>query len=274
MPGTVVTTLTAETIDLYRQWCIARGRSENTAKAYKSDLTEFLKATGDVEQEEYEELAQSWLNMYRLKVSPKTTARRLTSLRNFAAWAGWGKVLADYIAPTPGKTIPHPLPAGPDDVRRMIEHAKNFEQEALVALGGFVGCRISESLSMTTDCFDVHAREVTIRGKGDKTRVVPLSDEAWASIQAAWVLAHQKPDKRLISYQDRFARQIIRNLGARARIPRPVSSQDLRATFATAILDKTGNIRLAQELLGHSSVETTQIYTGVHRAEMREAVIF
>jgi len=274
MLGTKATTLTYETIDLYRQWCIGRGRSENTVKAYSSDLKEFLKATGQVSREEYEELAQSWLNLYRLKVSPKTTARRLTSVRGFAKWAGWGSVLEDYIAPTPGKTIPHPIAEGADGLRLMIEQTKNYQQAALVSLGGFVGCRISESLSLRPSSFDVQTMNVTIRGKGDKTRVVPVSDEAWLHIQSAWVLAHSGDDGLIVSYKDRFARQIITNLGVRAGLKRSVKSHDLRATFATEALDKSGSIRVVQELLGHSSVETTQIYTGISMSAMREAVNF
>lgn len=274
MPGTMVTTLTAETIDRYRQWCIGRNRSANTVKAYTSDLREFLKATGEVEREEYEELAMSWLNLYRLKVSPKTTARRLTSLRGFAKWAGWGSVLDEYIAPTPGKTIPRPIPEGPDGVRRMIAVAKNYEQAAIVALGGLVGCRISESLSLGPENFDIEAMQLTIRGKGDKTRTVPISAEAFQAVQSAYVLSLSKSDRRLISYKDRFARQVVINLGKRAGLQRLVRSHDLRATFATAVLDHTGNLRVAQELLGHASVETTEVYTGVAMKQMREAVEF
>lgn len=276
MHGTQVTTLTLETIDRYRQWCIGRGRSSNTAKAYTSDLREFLKAAGENGQilfEEYEELAQSWLNLTRTTTAPKTTARRLTSLRGYAKWAGWIPVLVEYIAPTPGKTIPHPIHEGIDGVRAMIESAKNHEQAALVGLGGLVGCRISESLSIETTNFDLENMLLRIRGKGDKTRVVPVSDEAWSSLSVAYVYAMQRDDKHLVQYKDRFARQIITNLGLKA-VGRQISSHDLRATFATAVLDQTGNIRVAQELLGHASVETTQIYTGVKIAAMREAVQF
>ncbi len=285
MPGIRETTLTVEAIEHYRQWCTARGRSFNTVKAYSSDLKEFLKAAGMqaslptgpmtlVYQTEYEELGMAWLNLNRATVSPKTTARRLTSLRGFAKWAGWGEVLHEYIAPTPGKTIPHPIPEGPAGLRRMIAQAKNYEQEAIIALGGFAGCRIAESLSISPSSFDVHDQTLTIRGKGDKTRTVPLSDEAWDILQPAYILAHSKSDLRLVSYKDRFARQIVTNLGIRAHLVRKVASHDLRATFATAVLDRTGNIRVAQELLGHASSTTTEVYTGVNMAAMRDAVRF
>ena len=277
MLGMKATTLTLEAIEQYRNWCTARGRAENTVKAYCSDLREFLKAAGEngaIVREEYEELAMSWLNLTRNSLSPKTTARRLTSIKGFAKWAGWGPVLVDYIAPTPGRTIPHPIREGVVGLRAMIDKAKNHEQVALVALGGFVGCRVSESLSLTVSSFDAHDMLVTIRGKGDKTRTVPLSEEAWTFLIPAFAMAYTKEDQRLISYKDRFARQIVTNLGARAGLSRRIASHDLRATFATVAFDKANNIRVVQELLGHSSVETTQGYTGVGVAQMREAVKF
>jgi site-specific recombinase XerD len=244
-------------------------------RAYTSDLREFLKAAGEnqtVTQEEYEELAMSYLNLYRFKVSPKTTARRLTSIRGFAKWAGWGRVLDEYIAPTPGKTIPHPISEGMDGVERMIAQAKNHQQVALVAFGAEVGMRISESLSTTIHHFDLETMLLTIRGKGDKTRVVPVSERAWTHLMPAYALAMSKEDGRLISYKDRFARQIVTQLGVRAKLKAKVSSHDLRATFATDLLDKGVHLRVVQELLGHASSDTTEIYTGVSMDSMRKAV--
>ena len=73
--------------------------------------------------------------------------------------------------------------------------------------------------------------------------------------------------------QDRGARNAIKNLGKRSGLRREVASHDLRATFATDLLNRGVNIRIVQELLGHSSVETTQIYTATTLEAMREAVI-
>lgn len=277
MHGKTATTLTLEAIDRYQQWCTARGRSMNTVKAYKSDLKEFLKAAGEngvITPEEYEELAMSWLNLTRQVVSPKTTARRLTSLRSFAKWAKIGTVLEDYIAPTPARSMPHPIPEGEEGLERMIRAAKNPEQVALVTLGGYVGCRISESLNVDLHNLDLANRTLLIRGKGDKERVVPLSEKAITYLQDSIIEAVVKPDHRLVSYQDRFARQIIKNLGIRAGLKREVASHDLRATYATIILSQTNNIRLVQELLGHASVATTEVYTGISMDQMRAAVNF
>ena len=273
MHGKQGMTVSFATIEQFRNWCFARGRSANTVKAYSSDLREFLKAVGEeIQLSEFEELAMSWLNLTRGQVAPKTTGRRLTSLRAYGKWAGLNHPLSDYIAPTPGKSIPHPIPEGPFGLERMIAKAKNCEQAAMIALCGYAGTRIGESLSITTDNFDLHDMLLTIRGKGDKTRVVPISKNAWSHMSSAYVLALSKPDLRLVSYKDRFARKIVTTLGERAKLSRPVSSHDLRATFATAIYDKTQDLRLVQELLGHASSSTTEIYTGVSMNKMREAV--
>jgi site-specific recombinase XerD len=277
MLGNAETILTLDAIDRYQQWCTARGRSQNTVKAYRSDLKEFLKAAGEngkILREEYEDLAFSWLNLTRQQVSPKTTARRLTSLRGFAKWAKIGPVLEDYIAPTPARSLPHPIPEGEQGMERMIAAAKNPEQVALVVLGGYVGCRISESLSVDLHNLNLSERTLLIRGKGDKERIVPLSEKAIGYLQEAIIGAVVKPDHKLVSYQDRFARQVIKNLGIRAGLMREVASHDLRATYATIILSQTNNIRLVQELLGHASVATTEVYTGISMDQMRKAVNF
>jgi integrase len=112
---------------------------------------------GLIRRMEYEELAMSWLNLTRQIVSPKTTARRLTSLRGFAKW-GWDeRILDDYISPVPGRTIPHPIPEGPKGLRLMMDCAPNHQQRALIAMGGFMGLRISESLEPNDS--DVRSRE-------------------------------------------------------------------------------------------------------------------
>lgn len=217
----------------------------------------------------------SWLNLTRNHLSPKTINRRLTSLRGFARWMGIRDPLHEYIAPQSGRPIAHPLPEGIEGVYRMLECCKNNEQEALVALCGLVGCRIGESLSTTTDWYDLDSRVVTIRGKGDKVRIVPLSERAWEHTMAAYVLGATRSDHHLVTYKDRFARQVIKNLGKRAGLRREVSSHDLRATFATEALDRSGNnIRVVQELLGHASVTTTEVYTGVRLKQMKDAVEF
>lgn len=205
-------------------------------------------------------------------MAQKTTTRRLTSLKVFSRWAGWGEPLVDYTAPhvTPGQ--PHPIPEGMDGVRRMIEAATRSEHKALVALCGMAGLRIAEALSVAPSDFDLHDMVLKVLGKGDKYRYVPVNDELWSVIASAVVEAFCDNAATVVSLHDRAARKVITRLAKNAGLQRHVKSHDLRATFATEVYNKTLDIRVVQELLGHSSVETTQIYTGVRMQSLREAV--
>lgn len=275
MHSSEVTTLTTESIDSFRRWSIARGRSKNTAKAYSTDLKMMLawNRTPVILMSQFEEVAMEWLNQTREEASPKTTGRRLTSLRAFAKWTGNPTLLLDYKAPTPARGQPHPLPEGLEGVQRMIDVTRNAEQRALVALCGFAGLRVGEALAMKTSWLDPHTMFLTIRGKGDKSRRVPISPRVWDLISEAFTLA-MVGDGKLIHYQDRSARKCITALGVKASLSRKVASHDLRATFATEVYNSCGNQRIVQELLGHASGSTTEVYIGVRQTAMIEAVNF
>jgi site-specific recombinase XerD len=268
-----VTTLTPESIDKFRSSLCARGRSDKTVRAYTTDLKTFLMELETVElpMTEYEEAAMNWLTANRRKLAPKTTGRRLTSLRVFARWAGYSEMLKDYSAPHPAKSQPHPLPEGMDGIRRLIAAANKDEHRALIALCGFLGCRVAEALTIRPSDFDLNEMMLTIRGKGDKTRIVPVSNQAW-QVLAMPVTKAMVEGREVVGCKDRFARRIITDLGVKAGLRRHISSHDLRATFATAIYDKTLDIRVTQELLGHSSSQTTELYTNVTLDTMRKAV--
>lgn len=275
MRSTTVTTLTAESIGRFRSWSIARGQSENTAKAYTTDLRMLLAHHGltEISMEDFEWKAQTWLNETRATAAPKTTGRRLTSLRAFARWARWDTELSEYRAPTPAKTIPHPLPERLDGLLALMRVAETYEQKALVGACGFIGLRVSEALAFRTDWLDTESMMLRVRGKGDKERVVFVSQRAWSAISTAYVRA-MLGDGQLIHYQDRSARKCITSLGRKAGLRREISSHDLRATYATILSENGVNPRVIQELLGHSNLATTEIYMGVGTQAMKAAVEF
>ena len=267
------TTLDDDSADLFVGYLKSRGKSANTQRAYRSDLHQFMLVVGTCPQEKFEDEAMLWLNDTRESTAPKTTGRRLTSLRGFARWAGWGDVLDEYSTPTPAKPIPHPLPEGIAGVRLMIGKAANNEERALIALCGLCGMRVSEALSILPTDFDLAEMTVKIRGKGDKSRVVPVSPEAWTALAPSVTRAFCGVGSATVTgMYDRQARRCVTRLARKAHLKRHVSSHDLRATFATAVYDKTMDIRLVQELLGHSSVEQTQVYTGIAMSKMKEGV--
>lgn len=270
-----VTTVSSESIASFRDSLLAKGRSEQTAKAYSSDLTVMLSDLKllSLPAEDFELTASLWLNRNRRIIAPKTTRRRLSACRTFARWAGWGNLLSDFSAPSPLRGEPHPLPEGVEGVKKMIACARQPHNKALVSLLGLCGLRVSEALEIRPSSIDTRDMTLTVRGKGDKIRKVPISSVAWEAMKDAVFAAFLSgKDDFVVGVRDRAARSMVTELGARAGIKRRVASHDLRATFATAVYNKTGDQRLVQELLGHASGDTTQIYVAVAGNKLKEAV--
>lgn len=262
-----------EAARLVQDWLSNRGKSSNTIKAYVTDVKMFFIEMNleEVELDELDELAARWMNSHRRLISPKTVARRITSMRALGRCIQL-KVLAEYSTPTPPRALPHPLPRLAADLVAMARAASNDEQRCIIALTGMCGLRITEAREVEHSWFDLHNMILTVRGKGDKSREIPISREAWAFIAPQFLSTKLRNCATVLLVSDRHAREVITKLGIRAGVSRPVSSHDMRATFATLAYEASGNdIRAVQELLGHSSIEQTQLYTGVALAAMRKA---
>jgi site-specific recombinase XerD len=229
--------------------------------------------TPTVGPDEFETLGKYWLQLNRRIVAPRTTERRLTSLKS---WARYGGINAEFEfrTPTAHKTIPHPLPGGIDDVYKLIDCARGQRHKAAVAMMGLGGCRVGEAVGMRASNYDLADMLCNIRGKGDKERIVPIGSTLYDVIIGPLTDSFCNEDRAILLFKDRYARQMITDLGVRAKIKRHITSHDLRSTFATHVFGQTNNIRLVQELLGHASVETTQLYTAVFMKEARAAVDF
>lgn len=182
-------------------------------------------------------------------------------------------MLVDFKAPTPAPTMPHPIPEGIDGVILMCNSTSNESKMALFAMQGLMALRVSEARGITHRHIDTVERVMIVRGKGDKTRHVMLSNRAWEYIEPGYKLSIHT-DAPIVDLSDRGARKAVTAMGRKLKFKRPISSHDLRATCATEMFNRTSNIRATQELLGHSSLNTTQIYTAVSRDTMREGLEF
>lgn len=255
------------------------GRSKATVRAYRSDMRLFADWAADLEvtDETIALQAARYLNAYRAEVAPKTTHRRLGTLRAYIGWLGLPLGPLDgYKKPTPKKTKPHPLKSGMDDVRAMIGAARNSAHRTLVALQGFGGMRISEALSVRVEDVDIDSATVTVFGKGDKMREIPFDREG-EGFQIILERIREVGTGPLVGLPDRTARYTVtalaKKVGAASFGKSQVSSHDLRATSATSLHTASGhNIRLVQEFLGHANVKQTEIYVGVTREQFAEAV--
>lgn len=257
----------------------SNGLSEHTIKAYTSDLNAFLKWRGANGGANTEDLVARYINEYRngeggvIRWSPSTTKRKLACFRSFGKYAGDSTFLANYKAPKVATGVAHPLPGGVDDILTMAGWARPEHHKALVILIGLLGCRVSEARSVQACDFDDASGDIVlkIRGKGDKTRYIPVDPKVMNLLDGAFVIARGRADGLLVPIGDRAARRAWTRIGKRASLSRETATHDGRMTAGTAFYDRAKDIRAVQELLGHSSVATTEGYTGISMAKLKHS---
>lgn len=255
----------------------ANGYSPQTLRAYRSDIVGFFTAMPGHSIQAAggpltEALCKEYLNNHRDVWSARTLKRKASALRAFGRFLGDPKFLAEYRVPKPSRAVPHPLPEGADDVLCMIAKAHTVHHRALLALTGLAGLRVGEALAVEAGDIQDY-RLLLVRGKGNKQRIIPLSDLAWSFIKPAYDQAEGSTSK-LVPISDRGARAFITRCGRRAAVERPVASHDLRSTFLTEAYKNSKDLRITQELAGHASPDTTVGYTGVEMDAMRKAASF
>jgi integrase/recombinase XerD len=188
--------------------------------------------------------------------------------------------------PTPPRKLPKAIPLA--DVERLLAAAGSdgtplgLRDRALLEMLYGTGARISEAVGLNRDDVDEAAGTVLLRGKGAKERVVPVGSYALEALSAYLVRARPgllaagraTPALFLNARGGRLSRQsawtVLRTVAARAGLSTPVSPHTLRHSFATHLLDGGADVRVVQELLGHASVTTTQVYTLVTVEQLRE----
>jgi integrase len=270
-------TISTDSIEEFRTFLSDRGWSPNTIRAYATDVrlcfsdrtTDNLFPLTMVELE-----MMRWLNSHRRTWGPRTFSRKVTSLRSYLKWLGFTNPLTGIKLPTAATPEPHPLPGGLSDLERLIAAAVDPDDVILVALCGLVGLRIGEALAVRSEDFDIASRTVLIKGKGEKFRRLPLSVRAFKLLIDRIAERFLDGGGTLLTCSDRSARKAITALGRQANIARPISSHDLRATFATMAYERTKDLLMVSRLLGHANTQTTQMYVGTDREKLRDAASF
>lgn len=283
-----------------------RGRSANTLENYRRDCDRYLQwlasrqlsmetvGTGDVEQFIIE-LRQGCEVTGGRPLAQSSVARILSAVRGLHRFVSGESGLPDVVADIPlspgRRDLPKALTTG--QVVRLIEACPDGDgagplhvrDRALVELLYSTGARISEVVTLDVDDIDRNNGTLRVRGKGGKERVVPVGGPALTALQAYLVRARPvlvqrsrtgagSPALFLTARGGRMARQsgykTIATAAERAGIGE-VSPHSLRHSFATHLLTGGADVRVVQELLGHSSVSTTQIYTKVSSDLLRES---
>ncbi|PFG33255.1 integrase/recombinase XerD [Sanguibacter antarcticus] len=286
---------------------IERGSSPNTVAAYRRDLTRYVLFL-DATQTDLAEVQTSDVELFvealrtgtdgGAVLAPGSTARSLAALR------GWHKFCVEERLTTSNPALGIRPPSRPKrlpkaisthDVELLLEAAGAGEgpgplrDRALLELLYSTGARISEAVNLDVDDLDLTRGTASVRlfGKGSKERVVPVGTYAVDAVEAYLVLARPAlvstgrgtPAIFLNTRGNRLSRQsawaVLRTSAERAKLPGAahVSPHTLRHSFATHLLSGGADVRVVQELLGHASVTTTQIYTMVTADALREVYI-
>ncbi|MFG1609459.1 site-specific tyrosine recombinase XerD [Actinoplanes sp. NPDC049265] len=277
---------------------VERGLSKNTFTSYQRDLERYVLLMGkDLAAITAADLA-GYLGRLRAgdddhpPLSASSAARAMSAVRGLHRFAAREGLIAvdvsrDVRPPTPPRRLPKALDL--DQVERLLaapagDDGLVLRDRALLEFLYGTGARISEAVGLDVDDLDDDA--VTLRGKGGKTRFVPLGRYARAALDAYLVRARPlliaggrgTPRVFLNARGGPLSRQsawtILHRSAAAAGLPtegpRAVSPHTLRHSYATHLLDGGADVRVVQELLGHASVTTTQVYTLVTVDRLRE----
>lgn len=255
----------------WRTYMVENGYSPASIKAYMS-AGKALLAYNEIDSHD------GWVNRYfnvrKTTLSAASLQVHRAAARHLFKFLELDTPLENYRMPPVTRREAHPLPGGMDDVYSMLDAAwGNRNHVLIVAFCGLAGMRISEALACKATDMDLKTMQLTIKGKGSKVRYVPLSKKLLNTVGEYVVdqLA-AKSAEPFVTLVETSARQAVTVVGAKAGIDRPVASHDLRMTFATHMYDQSGDIMLVQKLLGHESVETTQLYVGIEGRKMSAAV--
>ncbi len=291
--------MSAELIAKYEEHlALVRNLADNSIRAYVSDLQSFLNHIEKLGIAEFSQLElthlRSWLaNIQSTGASRATMARRIVSIRAFTYWAaseGW--ILADIGAnlaiPKPHKTLPEVLSHNEADLVLQAIQSKRDEQPtplnirdlAMIEVLYASGIRVSELCGLDLGDFDQSRNTLQVLGKGNKERVVPLGIPAVKALQN-W-LSEARPQlinessasaiflgSRGKRIDQRTVREVVYD--AMSAIGSHMSPHGLRHTAATHLLEGGADLRTVQEILGHSSLATTQIYTHVSPQRLQQA---
>ena len=260
--------------------------SENTVAAYRRDLRRFFQWLGprSVPKLTIRDLADYATWLHGRQLAPASIARHIVSLKVFFRYLQLEAVLQENLAELLGsqklwQRVPQVL--SPEQVDRLLQTPGKADafwrrDRALLELLYATGCRASEMTNMRLRDLHLEQKYCICRGKGDKERIVPLGSRA---IQAfAAYVEHERgilasratpaADWVLLSYRGRRLRreriwELMKRYAARVGAPPEVSPHTLRHSFATHLLAGGADLRQVQEMLGHASIATTQIYTHV-----------
>ncbi|MAZ46275.1 MAG: recombinase XerC [Rickettsiales bacterium] len=294
-----MTSILNQKIKCWEEWIISEKRlSLNTQKSYQKDLfcfLDFLKKyinkpieLNDLESLDSDSITSWFVSRIKTGVSHRSNARSLSSVKSFLSFLVKNKFIKFSLilrlkGPKFNCELPRPL--SQNQVSRIVEKICQANEEWIVLRNFLIillmwgyGLRITEVLNIKK-C-DLKTSDLVIIGKGNKSRIIPISLETLILLKKLSEISSEN----LISndfvflgvrgkkLKPEIIQRLIRNVRNELRLHERTSPHSFRHTFATNLLEQMVDLRSIQELLGHSSLSTTQKYTKVSQESLKEAI--
>lgn len=262
---------------------VEKGLSENTINSYRRDLSFFLER-----YEELEKITRTSLNIYIKELrekhfAPSSVTRKIASLRGFFKWL----CANEYISQNPAITLEQPknpkhLPKviSVEDVETILHDKLNLQQTLIVELLYGCGLRVSELTELKLLDIDIKSGMLRCYGKGSKERIVPIGKSVKHALKKYLperdflIKKFDLNSKKLLispvgkPYTRQEIYTFIHEQGK--KIHKNISPHTLRHSYATHLLENGADLRVVQELLGHSDVATTQLYTHISKKRLKD----
>lgn len=271
------------------------GLSANTRQAYERDLRLFCKTLGFKNSDALVNVSREQITGYMTQLKEKglaaaTVARKLAAIKAFYRFMtaeGYMDANPAEVVEAGTKGIKLPRVLSEDEVVRLLNQpdittAEGFRDRTMLEVLYATGMRVSELINLTLERVDLNMKYIIAFGKGSKERIVPLGSVAAEFLQQYLEkvrpkLTHAGRNTNIVFLafggheltRQRFW-QIIRAYGRKANINKALTPHILRHSFATHLLDNGADLRSVQELLGHSDISTTQIYTHLTNKRLRD----
>lgn len=262
---------------------LEKGLAQNTLDAYRRDLSEFAKNIDNIDSVNRMTINGFIRTLREKKLAPTSVIRKIASIRGFFKWAYSSGLIKQNPASTLEQPkVPQRLPKviTIKEVEELLHENLTPLEHVIMELLYSCGLRVSELVNLKLTDIDLASKYVRCFGKGSKERIIPMGEIAKQVIkeylperdllQKKYNLSTKRlfilPNGRLINRQDVY--NLIHERGK--LIHKNISPHTLRHSFATHLLENGADLRVVQELLGHSDVSTTQLYTHISKKRLKE----
>ena len=262
---------------------LEKGLSQNTIDAYRRDLSDFAQNLEDIHSINRMNINAYVRTLRERKLAPTSVIRKVASLRGFFKWATSSGILEKNPAATLEQPkTPQRLPkvVSVKEIDEMLHNNLTPLEHVMMELLYSCGLRVSELVNLKLNDIDLSSKYVRCFGKGSKERIIPIGEQAKTMLKEYFptrdllIKKYNLTTKNLLIKDNGHfvTRQDVYNfIHAQGKlIHKNISPHTLRHSFATHLLENGADLRVVQELLGHSDVSTTQLYTHISKKRLKE----